>query len=69
MLSPVVTESIAKLKFPPTGVADGGFQMYDYVLRSQAYLLGSVVIFTVIPAKAGIQRPLAANAYLPATGF
>ena len=31
--------------------------------------LGSVVIFTVIPAKAGIQRPLAANAYLPATGF
>ena len=32
-------------------------------------LLGSVVIFTVIPAKAGIQRPLAANAYLPATGF
>ena len=33
------------------------------------YELGSVVIFTVIPAKAGIQRPLAANAYLPATGF
>ena len=32
-------------------------------------VLGSVVIFTVIPAKAGIQRPLAANAYLPATGF
>ena len=32
-------------------------------------LIGSVVIFTVIPAKAGIQRPLAANAYLPATGF
>ena len=31
--------------------------------------LGSVVIFTVIPAKAGIQRPLAANAYLPANGF
>ncbi len=31
--------------------------------------LGGVVIFTVIPAKAGIQRPLAANAYLPATGF
>ena len=31
--------------------------------------LGSVVIFTVTPAKAGIQRPLAANAYLPATGF
>ena len=34
-----------------------------------ATFLGSVVIFTVIPAKAGIQRPLAANAYLPATGF
>ena len=34
-----------------------------------AGVLGSVVIFTVIPAKAGIQRPLAANAYLPATGF
>ena len=33
------------------------------------FLLGGVVIFTVIPAKAGIQRPLAANAYLPATGF
>ena len=33
------------------------------------FLLGSVVIFTVTPAKAGIQRPLAANAYLPATGF
>ena len=32
-------------------------------------ILGSVVIFTVTPAKAGIQRPLAANAYLPATGF
>ena len=32
-------------------------------------MLGSVVIFTVIPAFAGIQRPLAANAYLPATGF
>ena len=31
--------------------------------------LGSVVILTVIPAKAGIQRPLAANAYLTATGF
>ena len=31
--------------------------------------LGSVVIFTVISAKAGIQRPLAASAYLPATGF
>ena len=35
----------------------------------ELHLLGSVVIFTVIPAKAGIQRPLAANAYLPATGF
>ena len=35
----------------------------------RSFLLGSVVIFTVIPAKAGIQRPLAANAYLPATGF
>ncbi len=31
--------------------------------------LGSVVIFTVIPAFAGIQRLLAANAYLPDTGF
>ena len=31
--------------------------------------LGSVVIFTVIPAFAGMQGPLAANAYLPATGF
>ena len=38
---------------------------YDLLEES----LGSVVIFTVIPAKAGIQRPLAANAYLPATGF
>ena len=37
--------------------------------ESLGRLLGSVVIFTVIPAKAGIQRPLAANAYLPATGF
>ena len=45
MLSPVVTESIAKLKFPPTGVADGGFQMYDYVLRSQAYLLAMSTIY------------------------
>ena len=38
------------------------------VITARGYL-GSVVIFTVIPAKAGIQRPLAANAYLPATGF
>ena len=36
---------------------------------SATVVLGSVVIFTVIPEKAGIQRPLAANAYLPATGF
>ena len=37
--------------------------------RLYALVLGSVVIFAVIPAKAGIQRPLAANVYLPATGF
>ena len=40
-----------------------------YEALERGHLLGSVVIFTVIPAKAGIQRPLAANAYLPATGF
>ena len=39
------------------------------VLDLERNSLESVVIFTVIPAKAGIQRPLAANAYLPATGF
>ena len=38
-------------------------------IDSTPTFLGNVVIFTVIPAKAGIQRPLAANAYLPATGF
>ena len=41
----------------------------DEYNADQIQVLGSVVIFTVIPAKAGIQRPLAANAYLPATGF
>ena len=48
------------------GTQDGSVIQSVYIDRDS---LGSVVIFTVIPAKAGIQRPLAANAYLPATGF
>ena len=51
-------------RFVPTQCSKGNLNNHSVVT-----VLGSVVIFTVIPAKAGIQRPLAANAYLPATGF
>ena len=49
------------MSLPTTAVTIG--------ITSATVVLGSVVIFTVIPAKAGTQRTLAANAYLPATGF